>query len=154
MIRKTLLVGILSIFSFAVFSQDCFDYHKTHCFPKKSSFNYTENNSSVSFIFSPGDVREIHFMFSLGKDYRITLCADSIFENIIQFRILNEQGLSLYDNSKQNFNLNLEFSSKKTQDVIFEIRAPEIDYKNVNSVDSEGCIGVFIEEMISIKTGF
>jgi len=152
--RKTLLVGILSIFSFAVFSQNCFDYHKTHCFPKKSNFHYIENNSSVSFLFSPGDIQEIQVLFLLGKDYRITLCADSIFDNIIQLRILNGQGIILYDNSKQNFNLNLEFSSKKTQNAILEIIAPEIDNKNVNSIDSEGCIGVFIEEMISIKTGF
>ena len=60
----------------------------------------------------------------------------------------------IYDNSKQNFNLNLEFSSKKNLNVVLEISAPEIDYENISSVSPKGCIGVLIEEMISIKTGF
>jgi len=154
MIKKILLVSLLLICFSAIYSQNCFNYHQTNCIPKESKFNYTENKSTVSFLFSSGDVREIPFTFLLGKDYRITLCADSVFENIICFSITNKQGNILYDNSKQNFNHNLEFSSKKTQKVLFEIRAPEIEAINSNSIYIEGCIGILIEEMISVKTGF
>jgi hypothetical protein len=90
----------------------------------------------------------------LGIDYRITLCADSVFNDVIKFVIINEEGKQIYNNSTQNFNQNLEFSSRKTHNVIFEIEAPELSITDADSALNEGCIGILIEEMVSVKTGF
>jgi len=152
---KTLLTFLLCFISLSdIYSQKCFEYQKTNCFPKKSKFSYMENSSSVSFEFSSGEQRQIPFNLLLGIDYRITLCADPIFEGIIKFIIRGEDGKEIYNNSTQNFNLNLEFSSRKTHNVVFELSAPEPNKGVSDTVYFEGCIGVLIEEMVSVKTGF
>jgi len=143
-----------SFLSITSFSQECFEYHENNCFPKESKFSYQTNNASVSFLFSSGEARDIAFSFLLGKDYRITVCSDNIFNNIIEIAIINEEHKVLYNNNSQNYNLNLEFSCKKTQDVIFRIKAPELNIEPNDTLVYEGCIGLLIEEMVSVKTGF
>ncbi len=152
--KKYFLLFLFLLLFSNLFSQECFEYHKTNCFPKKSKFIYKENISSVSFKFESGEMREIPFTFLYGKDYRITLCADEVFDNIIKIIIINKEGAELYNNSLHDYNLNLEFASKKTQNVIIEIFAPEPNVGISDTVYFEGCIGVLIEEMISVKTGF
>jgi len=152
--KKYILIFLFLLLISNLFSQECFEYHQNHCFPKKSKFVYKENSSSVSFKFASGEMREIPFVFLLGKDYRITLCADEVFDNIIKIVIVNEEGKEIYNNSLHDFNLNLEFSSRKTQNVTIEVFAPDPNIGISDTVAFEGCIGVFIEEMISVKTGF
>jgi hypothetical protein len=135
-------------------AQDCFEYYKNHCSPPKSKFNYAENIQSASFLFNSGELRRIPFTLLQKKDYRITICGADVFEGIIKFEIRNESGKSLYDNSAHNFLLSTEFSNKKDQDVYFEITAPEPAAGISDTVYVEGCIGILIEEMNSVKTGF
>jgi len=154
MIKVILTFFIFFISLSDIYSQKCFEYQKSNCFPKKSKFSYKENPSSVSFVFSSGEKRQIPFTLLLGIDYRMTLCADPIFEGIIKFVIKGEDGKEIYNNSNQNFNLNLEFSSRKTHNVTFELSAPEPNKGVSDTVYFEGCIGLLIEEMVSVKTGF
>ena len=154
MFKRVLTFTLVYFIVSATYSQKCFDYHKSNCFPKPSKFVYKENVASVSFLFKSGEIRDIPFTLLLGIDYRITLCADSVFNDVIKFVIINEEGKQIYNNSAQNFNLNLEFSSRKTHNVIFEIEAPELSIINADSTLNEGCIGILIEEMVSVKTGF
>ena len=138
----------------SLFSQQCPDYYKSNCFPKKSSFIYDVNNSSSSFLLYSGDKQDIHISLESNIDYRITICADSIFDNVIQFIILNKQGVELYNNSTNNFKLDIEFTSEINHDVVFEISTPQQAMSINDLVISNGCIGVLIEEMVTIKTGF
>lgn len=154
MLKNDFLVIFLIIFISSTYSQDCFEYHQDHCFPKDSKYVYEENNSTVSFLFSSGEIRKMPFTLLLGKDYRIKLCADPVFEDIIEFIIINEDGKAIYNNSTQNFNLNLEFSCKKTQTVTLQLKAPDSNAGVSDTLSSEGCIGLLIEEMVSVKTGF
>jgi len=135
-------------------AQECFEYFRSACIPNESKFTYAENNASVSFLFSSGDMREIPFSLVNGIDYRITICADKKFEDIIKLIIRTQEGKEIYNNSKQNFNLNLEFACKKSQDVMLELYAPEPNVGVSDTVYFEGCIGILIEEMVSVKTGF
>ncbi len=148
------LVSILFLTALNLYSQECFEYQKSNCIPKPSKFVYQENNASVSFLFSSGEEREIPLTFMHGRDYRITLCADKVFDNIIKLVIKNEDGKVIYDNSTQNFNLNLEFTCRKTQDVTIDVAAPDVGTENNDTVLYEGCIGLLIEDMKSVKTGF
>ncbi|MDA3894093.1 MAG: hypothetical protein PF517_20735 [Salinivirgaceae bacterium] len=151
--KYILFIIIFSPFQYN-FAQECFEYYKSACIPKSSNFIYTENNSSVSFQFTSGELKEIPFTLILGIDYRITLCADKKFEDIIKFIIRAKDGNEIYNNSQQNFNLNLEFACRKTQDVTFELIAPEPNIGNNDTVLIDGCMGVLVEEMVSVKTGF
>lgn len=152
-IKKILTLFLISV-SFNLIAQECFEYYKEACAPKMSKFSYAENNASVSFLFSSGENRAIPFTLVNGIDYRITLCADPKFEDIINLIIRSKEGREIYNNNNQNFNLNLEFACRKTQEVTFEVIAPDPNIGASDTVFFEGCIGVLIEEMVSVKTGF
>lgn len=154
MLKKNISIIIILFLSLNAFPQKCFEYYKSACIPKTSKFVYTENHSSVSFQFSSGETREIPFTLVNGIDYRFTICADNIFSDIIEFAISTNDGKEMYNNSSQGYNLNLEFACRKTRDVIINIQAPQVEASELDSVNTEGCIGVLIEEMVSVKTGF
>jgi hypothetical protein len=153
MIRHVFIFILLTISS-SSFSQNCFDFHKQYCKPATSKFAYTVNNASVSYLFKSGQIRSIPFQIDAGKDYRLTICSDLNFNGVIGFSILNEDDQVLYENSQVNFKLDLEFSCKKTQNVEFTISAPKAVSGISDTIAVEGCIGLLIEEMVSIKTGF
>jgi len=144
---------ILTLPSF-VLGQKCFDFQKTHCKPPESKFTYTYNEASVSFLFASGERRDIPFRLYDGKDYRMTLCSDSVFGDIIRFSIVIADGKLLYSNEDHQYSQNIEFSSQKTQDVTLRIEAPEATKGVSDTISCQGCIGILIGEMNSIKTGF
>jgi hypothetical protein len=152
----TRLVSIL-ILLFATlfsFSQNCFDFHKQFCLPAQSKFIYSVNSASVSYLYKSGQTRYIPFRLDAGKDYRLTVCTDSNFIGVAEFSILTEDERVLYDNSKSNYKLDMEFACQKTQDIQFVITAPKAVSGISDTIMVEGCIGLLIEEMVSIKTGF
>ncbi len=154
MINRFILFFILIFFYFNSFSQKCFEYQKTGCVPPKSKFIYSVNNASVSFEFAFGEKRVIPVTLLMGKDYRVTLCGDDIFDGVIQFIIRDIDGNILYDNSTNKYKLSIEFSNKVTQKVLFELIAPELNFETADSVEVKGCIGMLIEDMVSVKIGF
>jgi len=149
---KQLLFLFLFTFPLIGLGQACFDYHKSACFPEPSRFTYEYNNYSVSFQFKAGQARSFTVKLYAGKDYRITLCGDEVFNGVISFKIQREDGKVIYDNSTQDYILNTEFSSIKSQNVDFVIEAPQMI--SPDGFEIEGCIGVLIEDMVTIKTGF
>ncbi len=101
-------------------------------------------------MLKPGGQEYISFVFDEGKDYRIQLCAAAVFNKIVQFEIFNETNNLLYTNIDNDFSLQVEFSSKKTQPVHFVLTVPEVE----SFSDTSGCVGILIEEMKSVKLGF
>jgi hypothetical protein len=151
---RTVCFSIITLLSFSTSAQKCFDFHKMHCIPVQSKFNYLVNDASVSYLFKSGETRHIPFRLDEGKDYRLTVCTDNIFSGVVAFSIISENDKFLFDNSKLNYKLDLEFMCQKTQDVDFVITAPKAAVGISDTVVVEGCIGLLIEEMVSIKTGF
>jgi hypothetical protein len=135
-------------------AQGCFDFHKTHCKPEASKFTYAYNKSSVSYLFKSGESRNIPFELLEGKDYRMTICTDPVFSGVVWFRIITGSGKELYDNSKNNYDLNVEFTCKKTEEVDLIIMAPKPATGISDTIVVEGCIGLLIEDMVSFRTGF
>ena len=153
MIRITGIYLILFFIPLFGYSQKCFDYHKDTCKPPVSKYTYSYNQSSVSYLFKAGESRQIPVALFAGKDYRITICTQAIFENVVLFKIIKSNGTIFYDNSNFEYELNLEFSSRHSQDVIIELEVPDMP-ESENANLNEGCVGVLIEDMISVKTGF
>ncbi len=134
--------------------QECFNYHSKSCKPTESKYGYQVNGSSVSYKFNPGETRYIPFTLMANKDYRITLCSHQ-YNNVVSFKIVRADNKVIYDNAQFNYSFNMEFSSMKTQEVQLEILAPKTNVVITDSADiTAGCIGILIEEMVSIKTGF
>ena len=133
-------------------AQDCYDFYKKFI-PRNdnSRFAYAINNSSVSLAFAPGESKCVYGELIQGKDYRITICSDSLYNGVVSLIIKNNEGKILYDNSQDDFNINIEISCRKTNSVEYILTAP-----NRLDVDPEtkGCIGLIIEDMVSPRIGF
>ncbi|PKP09807.1 MAG: hypothetical protein CVU09_09255 [Bacteroidetes bacterium HGW-Bacteroidetes-4] len=143
-------VLLILFISNGVTAQDCFEFYQTECVSPPSKFTYTINPASCSFKLKPGNQELISFVFDDEKDYRILICAAPVFNNVIQFDIFNEHNNMLYSNKDNDFSLQVEFSSMKSQAVSFVVTVPDMEYFS----DSSGCVGILIEEMNSIKIGF
>jgi len=152
MIKSSCILLILLFASLLGYGQQCFEYHKNACIPPISKYTYDETTNSVSFLFTAGQKRQVPLTLYAGKDYRIMVCGNSIFNDVILFKILKEDGQVIYDNSKFNYLLDIEFSSQNSQSAFIEIEVPDLAV--TDSLKPKGCIGVLIEDMVSVKTGF
>ena len=133
-------------------AQNCFDFHRTNCCPLQDNpyVHYAVSSKSTSFALKPGDSRCILFEIFSGKDYRMTLCSDSLYSGIVSFQIRDDNSV-LYDNSDEDFNTFLEFSCRKTTHVELIISAPN---RSDVAPETKGCIGLLIEEAITPVLGF
>lgn len=150
-------VGFFLIFNLFVSSiasaQTCDKNFLSNCNPAQSNFNYTRHEASTAFKMTMGSTNQFAVTLKKGMDYRIFICSDAIFDDIVKLVLLNAKGKELYNNSLHNYQLKVEFSNKVTQEVVFSISTPE-----PNNVDSyrkqEGCVGLYIEQIKTPKVGF
>ena len=145
------LSALLCLFAAQLSAQDCYDYYKRFCGRSNGRFPYTVNNSSVGLAFAPGESKCVYGELLQGKDYRITICADSLYSGVVELLIRNEDGKILYDNSQDDFNDDIEFSCRKTNSVEYILTVPrrlDVDEK------TKGCVGLLIEETITPHIGF
>ncbi len=153
MSAKIILSALLSFVFVQLNAQDCFDFYKKNYHQQHDNgrFAYSLNSSSVSFAFAPGESKCVYGELIQGKDYRITICSDSLYNGVVSLVIRDDSGEILYDNSQDNFNINIEFSCRKTNPVEYILSAP-----NRLDVDPEikGCIGLIIEDMVTPRIGF
>lgn len=152
---KKLIIFIFLLQPFnSILSQTCTDYYNLNCPIKESKFLYTINSKSTSLLMHSGELHEIPFLLVGNTDYRISICADLIFDNVVKFIIADEQGNELYNNSLYNFKLEVEFSNSISQNVLFYISTPN-QYENLtDNFIITGCVGLLIEDMVSVKLGF
>ncbi len=144
----------LVICSSAIKAQKCNHYLEEQCTQVKSHFNYQIHKASSSFAISSNENWELSFELNDNKDYRISLCSDSIFEGFLRMIIKNEDGKELFNNSEHQFQMTCEFSSKKNQIIKIEVTAPQPIYTLTDTIYSEGCAALLIEELNTIQTGF
>ena len=146
------LPALLCLLAAQLSAQDCYDYYKRNCGRSiNGRFPYTVNNSSVSSAFAPGESKCFYGELIQGKDYCITICSDSLYNGVVALLIRNDEGKILYDNSQDNFNVNIEFSCRKTNSVEYILTVPrrsDVDEK------TKGCVGMLIEEMVTPQIGF
>ncbi|HBX85264.1 MAG: hypothetical protein A2W97_18950 [Bacteroidetes bacterium GWE2_40_63] len=135
-------------------AQDCSNYLEEHCKPEQTKFKYQVNGASTSFSISSNEFWTLPLNLNENMDYRISLCCDSIFEGVLLFVIKNEDGKELYNNSGHLFQNECEFTSPKNQTVFFEVTAPQPTYIASDTIYSEGCAALLIEEMKTYPTGF
>lgn len=151
---RIIITAIIVFINMAVKGQKCFEYHKDHCTLPKSIYPYTYNTGSVSYLFKSGSTREIPFELIGGKDYRIQICTDSVFNGVVQFQIIDDNGKELYNNSQNKYSLFVEFTNKTSRMVNLVLTAPKPIAGISDTIIVEGCIGLLIEDMVAPRTGF
>jgi hypothetical protein len=145
----------LFIFSgITLFGQNCFEYHLSRKCTTLSKFSYRYNESSGSFLMQSGEVQSYLLEIKEGMDYKLTLCSDDIFTDKVILQILKEDETSLYSNLDYDLQQNVEFSCKNSQLVTIDVQAPAPAYGISDTIVHQGCIGLLIEQVPSVKTGF
>ncbi|MFA6401233.1 MAG: hypothetical protein WCX31_06350 [Salinivirgaceae bacterium] len=142
----------------------CFGYQRDSCATSKNIF-YKINEESRSALFLKGQSSRTLFTIYNGRDYRVSLCWDHIIGNQINFKLIDKDtDQVLYDNSKDSYSTEFEFTVAQTRDIYIEISVPgqstSLEVENNPDIiilqkDTEmGCIGVLIEHMITPTKGF
>lgn len=158
---------VFALLPFFAFSQDCIEYHKKNCVSKAEEGKvggegYQYNIASKSALMFKGQSSEFRFDIHQGKDYRISICHDPILGKGIFFQIYDfEENTLLYDSQKDNYAKEFEFSVLMTRNIKIVINVPADETTKKNSAyglkqknTQMGCVGVLIENMITVKTGF
>ena len=133
-------------------AQDCVNYHKTFCISYKKD-GYTPLIESRSFKLKKGDYVNQDVLFHNGQDYHINVAVDDVFGNRLFMQIydLDNQKV-VYDNTKDNMNLNLEFSALETVNVRITLETPASNTES--NFQIEGCVGLLLETRPTPPTGF
>ena len=159
-IKLLLLSTLLPIFAN---SQNCTNYHKIHGVHSSNKY-YQYNDASRSAMFVKGETSQLYLDVYNGRDYRIYLCHDDVLGSSIRLQIYDRSDNTLlYDNSNDDFVQEFEFTVTKTRELILVISVPgnsiglekASQEKGLFKKDLEsGCIGVYIEHMITPVKGF
>lgn len=146
-VGRFLIVSILFLIVFHISkAQDCKNFY-LKCGVDSTDI-WTLNENSKSFHVLPGAAVELKMEILKAKDYRISLCGDDFIGNIFQYQILDKDGNVLYNNENDNYALSFSFSCLESKPVIISIHIPD------SGSGKEGCLGVLIEETLSVTTGF
>ena len=170
MIKKIVLSSIFIAGALLVNAQYCNTFHKKYCQPAGNElFQY--NAQSKSALFAIGKTSELNIIVYGGQDYRISLCTDKNLGERVEFKIYEEDKSTkkrdlLYDNSKDDYTSEIEFSNDYTIRLIIEVTVPDGSSAGKgNSVkdggkgkslqgSDMGCLGVLVEHMSTQKQGF
>ena len=139
----------------------CMEYHKNHC-EKSTNKYYKYNSESRSGLFHKGQKSKTLLEAFNGRDYRISICHDDVFDKPIILRVIDKtRDEVLYDNSNDNYAQDFEFTVTTSIDLWIEIEVQGdshltgIDSKSIIRRDSNvGCVGLLIEYMVTPRKGF
>lgn len=133
-------------------AQDCVNYHKTFCISYEKD-GYSPLIESRSFKLKKGDYVNQDVLFHNGQDYHINVAVDDMFGNRVFMQIFDVDNQKvIYDNTKDNMNLNLEFSALETVNVRITLETPSSSTKA--KFEIEGCVGLLLETRPTPPTGF
>ena len=130
-----------------LFAQVCPDLHLKCCHSDQQGFAMHE--ISNTFKLNNDSNIELELEIFNGKDYFISICGDDNLGNILNLKILNNNNDIIFDNSKENYILQFDFSCIQTQSIKLIVEIP-----GLNGVNISGCLGVLVEHKLSAKTGF
>lgn len=138
-------------------------FHKKNC----SAFDETKDKSkkpqvwdynaqSKSGLFVQGKPSKLKCVMYKGMDYRISICCEVRSEKII-YKISNARTNELlFDNSKEDPNVDKHFlfSPPSTTSLLIEVIVPKAAEAKENEPNQETCVGLLIEHKVADKKGF
>ena len=142
-------------------------FHKKNCSafdePKEKDKSkkpqvWDYNAQSKSGLFVQGKPSKLKCVMYKGMDYRISICCEVKSEKII-YKISNARTNELlFDNSKEDPNVDKHFlfSPPSTTSLLIEVIVPKSAEakENEKSSDKEVCVGLLIEHKVADKKGF
>lgn len=138
LIQKLSIYFILSAIPFISISQ-CKSFTKQTCIPMLDPYIY--NGQLNSAILNEGDIAELVLTFYGGQDYRIAICAEESIGSV-QFKLLDTDRNSIFDNADQEFSDYWDFKCNSTQQIIVEVIIPESEI--IEDAVRNGCVSILV----------
>jgi len=147
-----ILIIALALLSTKSYTQNCLNFHKTFCISYAKD-GYKPILESRSFQLAKGEYATQEVTFHNGHDYHINVAVDDVFGNqlFVQVMDIDNQEI-IYDNTKDNMNLNLEFSALETINAQITLETPSSSSESTYEI--KGCLGLLIETRPTPPTGF
>jgi hypothetical protein len=97
-LMRTLIVSsFIFLFAFSLSAQsECSYYHKKEC-ANKEGVSMKYDSQSKSAVLGKGQISEFYMVAYQGLDYRITLCAEEILGEQVQFKIYEKQRILIQE---------------------------------------------------------
>jgi hypothetical protein len=139
-LRFPLILLFLGLLSFATPSMaQCRNMVKKKGFPLIQG--YKVNGKMNTAILSSGESAEMSLTFNEGARYRLVVVAeDNLGE--VQFRLLNQDRIEIFDNYKQEKTQTWDFKSETTQSFILEVQVPGGASKS--GIENSGCVSILL----------
>jgi hypothetical protein len=142
-------IVVLSLVLAALFILDgskafaqCKSFTKKRCLPQLNP--YFHNGQLNSATLMAGEKAELLMTFYSGQDYRLSVCAQPVFENVI-FRVLDKNRKQIYSSENHNSN-NWDFHMATTQQLFIEVSVPNSANKTkmIAEMVESGCVSVLV----------
>ncbi|MBS2100086.1 hypothetical protein [Carboxylicivirga linearis] len=133
-LKRVILFLSIAFFASTVSAQ-CFSFAKNIGKSKLGDFVHDGNYNAT--ILSEGEKAELFKTFFEGQKYRISI---SKIEQLppIHFKLVNNDGVVLFDNKDHDYSLSWDFEVKSTQMLIVEMEVLERQTEDIIS----GCVAV------------
>jgi hypothetical protein len=145
--------------SAAAFAQSsvCGQFHKKYCqFDNNKGGNWQYNAQSRSGLFNQGMVSKLRCVIYKGMDYRMSVCAETILGDKVNYKIFDARTNELlFDNKAAEDAQTFEFQSVSTRQLVIEVMVPQgATEKDKHKSTDAACVGLLIEHKVTDKQGF
>jgi hypothetical protein len=135
----------LLIFTFTYFGLSTSGSAQCRSMVKKKGFpliqGYKLNGKMNTAMLSPGESAEMNITFNQGAQYRIAVVSEDNLGDV-QFRLLSQDRIEIFDNFKQEKIKIWDFKSETTQSFILEVMVPAIGKKA--PIEQTGCVSILM----------
>jgi hypothetical protein len=133
------------ILTLTYFGLDSSSFAQCRAMVKKVGFpliqGYKLNGKMNTAMLSPGESAEMNITFNQGAQYRIAVvCEENLGD--VQFRLLSQDRIEIFDNYKQEKVKTWDFKSETTQSFILEVMVPAAPKKA--PIEQNGCVSILM----------
>lgn len=133
------LAGLLIVGS--AFGQ-CRNFVKTSCAEAMGEYIPSENFNGAKL--SPGDMAEVKMTFYAEEKYRLLICSHPVIGDV-DFQVLDNDGLTLYNNTEHNQSDHFDFSLVGTQELTIKLK---VSPENTSALNPQGCVAILVGRLI------
>lgn len=133
------LAGLLIVSS--AYSQ-CRSFVKSSCSEAMGEYIPSENFNGAKL--SPGDMAEVKMTFYAEEKYRLLICSHPMIGDV-DFQVLDQDGVTLYNNTEHNQSNHFDFSLAGTQELTVVLK---VSPENKSALNPQGCVAILIGRLI------
>ncbi|HLV52398.1 MAG TPA: hypothetical protein VKY29_00155 [Cryomorphaceae bacterium] len=141
---KKVLFVILAMSATLIADAQCRTFVKNNCGEAMGDYVPAENFNAAKLL--AGDEAEMNLTFYAGEDYRILVCTHDILGDV-QFKLIDEEGETLYDNSQNGFDPKFDFSVEGTRKLKIDINVPPSESR----IRPQGCVAIMVGRLVDVN---